>query len=333
MLGSIDIAQKRLSFTINKNILYICKVKSQHHYREMYNDYIIADSLLRISGPISDLATLGLHSFSPFKADTAFVQDAMLEITTGCDIELDGVEAEILTEFDFAEGEAVCRFMRNDEEYIFTLSNDKTPAHIFRCRRDDCSRVQTNVGVVEADSSFMRFGIWFMFNLWSVQRGAVAVHSSVIVYNGEAVMFLGESGTGKSTHTRLWRETILGAELLNDDSPYVRVHDGRLYAYGSPWSGKTACYRNESYPVRGVVRLSQAPYNAIHRLPGVRAIGALLPSLPPAFAFDAQAEDAIMATLSEIITHTKVYHLECLPDAAAARLSYETIYEAGESVK
>lgn len=299
----------------------------------MYNDYIIADSLLRISGPVYDLAGLGLHSFTPFKAEAAPLSDFMMEITTGCDMALDGVETELLTEFDFAEGGAVCRFMRSNEEYIFTLFNDKSQPHIFRCRRDDCSRVQTNVGVVEADNSFMRFGIWFMFNLWSVQRGAVAVHSSVIVYNGEAVMFLGESGTGKSTHTRLWRETILGAELLNDDSPYVRVHDGRLYAYGSPWSGKTACYRNESYPVRGVVRLSQAPYNAIHRLPGVRAIGALLPSLPPAFAFDAQAEDAIMATLSEIITHTKVYHLECLPDAAAARLSYETIYEARESTK
>lgn len=299
----------------------------------MYNDYIIADSLLRISGPVYDLAGLGLHSFTPFKVEAAPLSDFMMEITTGCDMALDGVETELLTEFDFAEGGAVCRFMRSNEEYIFTLFNDKSQPHIFRCRRDDCSRVQTNVGVVEADNSFMRFGIWFMFNLWSVQRGVVAVHSSVIVYSGEAVMFLGESGTGKSTHTRLWRETILGAELLNDDSPYVRVHDGRLYAYGSPWSGKTACYRNESYPVRGVVRLSQAPYNAIHRLPGVRAIGALLPSLPPAFAFDAQAEDAIMATLSEIITHTKVYHLECLPDAAAARLSYETIYEARESTK
>ena len=299
----------------------------------MYNDYIIADSLLRISGPVYDLDGLGLHSFTPFKVEADPLSDFMMEITTGCDMALDGVETELLTEFDFAEGGAVCRFMRSNEEYIFTLSNDKSQPHIFRCRRDDCSRVQTNVGVVEADNSFMRFGIWFMFNLWSVQRGVVAVHSSVIVYNGEAVMFLGESGTGKSTHTRLWRETILGAELLNDDSPYVRVHDGRLYAYGSPWSGKTACYRNESYPVRGVVRLSQAPYNAIHRLPGVRAIGALLPSLPPAFAFDAQAEDAIMATLSEIITHTKVYHLECLPDAAAARLSYETIYEARESTK
>ena len=299
----------------------------------MYNDYIIADSLLRISGPVYDLAGLGLHSFTPFKVEAAPLSDFMMEITTGCDMALDGVETELLTEFDFAEGGAVCRFMRSNEEYIFTLFNDKSQPHIFRCRRDDCSRVQTNVGVMEADNSFMRFGIWFMFNLWSVQRGVVAVHSSVIVYNGEAVMFLGESGTGKSTHTRLWRETILGAELLNDDSPYVRVHDGRLYAYGSPWSGKTACYRNESYPVRGVVRLSQAPYNAIHRLPGVRAIGALLPSLPPAFAFDAQAEDAIMATLSEIITHTKVYHLECLPDAAAARLSYETIYEARESTK
>lgn len=61
-----------------------------------------------------------------------------------------------------------------------------------------------------------------MFNIAAVARQAVAIHSSVISLNGGAVLFLGESGTGKSTHTRLWREHIPGAELLNDDSPIVR---------------------------------------------------------------------------------------------------------------
>ena len=63
----------------------------------MYNDYIIADSLLRISGPVYDLAGLGLHSFSPFKVEAAPSRDVMLEITTGCNMVLDGVKAELLT--------------------------------------------------------------------------------------------------------------------------------------------------------------------------------------------------------------------------------------------
>lgn len=62
-----------------------------------------------------------------------------------------------------------------------------------------------------------------MFNIAAVARQAIAIHSSVISLNGGAVLFLGESGTGKSTHTRLWREHIPGAELLNDDSPIVRI--------------------------------------------------------------------------------------------------------------
>ena len=172
----------------------------------------------------------------------------------------------------------------------------------------------------------MRFGIWFMLNIVAVQRLTAAVHSSVIVCHDEAVMFLGESGTGKSTHTRLWRENIAGATLLNDDSPFVGLRDGRVMAYGSPWSGKTPCYKNECYPIRAIVRLSQAPHNQMRKLRSLQAIGALLPSLPPAFAFDEKLEDAVMNVLSAVVSKVSVYHLECLPNAEAAQLSHNTIF-------
>lgn len=144
------------------------------------------------------------------------------------------------------------------------------------------------------------------------------------------MLFLGESGTGKSTHTRLWRQHIPGAELLNDDSPVVRMTDGTPTVYGTPWSGKTPCYRNEHYPIRAIVRLSQAPHNRIRRLPTVMAIGALLPSCPPAFAYDAALQDHVCATLSDILARVPVYHLECLPDEAAARLSFTTVFGTGD---
>ena len=72
------------------------------------------------------------------------------------------------------------------------------------------------------------------------------------------------------------------------------------------------------------MRLRQAPFNRIERLSVVNAIGALLPSCPPAFAYDTTLQDNICNTLSQLIARTPVYRLDCLPDADAARLSFET---------
>ena len=54
----------------------------------------------------------------------------------------------------------------------------------------------------------------------------------VLFIRGKRFFFLGESGTGKSTHTRLWRENIAGSKLLNDDSPIVRYEEGGVWVYG-----------------------------------------------------------------------------------------------------
>ena len=187
--------------------------------------------------------------------------------------------------------------------------------------------MESNLGIYEeADPSLVRFGIWIMFGIIIAPLGAIAIHSSIIVKDDGGVLCLGESGTGKSTHTRLWREHIEGARLLNDDSPIIRMIEGKCIIYGSPWSGKTHCYVNKCVPVRALMRLSQAPHNKIYQLPALSAIGAILPSCPPAFAYDNALQDHICNTVSEIISCTPVYHLECLPDAAAAELSYSTIF-------
>ena len=288
-------------------------------------DYIVSNLRLRVEGPIADNFDDVLSGFKPFAVERD-VQECDMVVRSGCALSLEGVECEELTRFEFAEREAECVFLRSAEDYILTIKNATLAEHIFKSNRRDSGCVQTNAGVVDADYSFLRFGIWFMLNIVAVQRLTAAVHSSVIVCHDEAVMFLGESGTGKSTHTRLWRENIEGATLLNDDSPFVGLRDGRVMAYGSPWSGKTPCYKNECYPIRAIVRLSQAPHNKMRQLRSLQAIGALLPSLPPAFAFDEKLEDAVMNVLSAVVSKVPVYHLECLPNAEAAQLSHDTIF-------
>lgn len=172
----------------------------------------------------------------------------------------------------------------------------------------------------------LRFALWVGYGLMTCRKDTLAIHSSCIIYKDKAVLFLGESGTGKSTHTRLWREHIPGAVLLNDDSPMIRVEDGKVWAYGSPWSGKTPCYKAERYELKGCVRLSQAPFNEIRKLSVLQSVGALHPSCAPEFAYDETLYDGVSQTLNGILSKVPCYHLACLPDGDAARLSCQTVF-------
>lgn len=172
-----------------------------------------------------------------------------------------------------------------------------------------------------------RYALWLGYGMQGLHDGRLMPHGSCIVCHGEAILFLGESGTGKSTHTRLWGEHIAGARLLNDDGPVIRVEDdGSVWIYGSPWSGKTPCYRAERYPLKACVRLSQAPYNRMTKLPVLHAYAALHPSFPPAFAYDRYLYDLQSNLIGKVLSAVPCYHLACLPDADAARLSYHTLF-------
>lgn len=176
-------------------------------------------------------------------------------------------------------------------------------------------------------AQMLRFALWTGYGLRSADRSRIAVHGSCIVKDGRAYLFLGESGTGKSTHTRLWREHIPGAELLNDDSPIISVEGSFVWIYGSPWSGKTPCYRQERFALCGCVRLVQAPHNRMVRLKGLRAYAAVHPSCPPGFAYDTVLYDGLSRTLDAVLSRVPVYRLECLPDRTAAQLAFRTMTE------
>ena len=145
------------------------------------------------------------------------------------------------------------------------------------------------------------------------------VHASVIEYEGRGYMFLGKSGTGKSTHSGLWLKHIEGTVLLNDDNPVVRVIDGKVYVYGTPWSGKTPCYKKECMPLGGIVRLSQAPYNKISRLRPLMAYTAFMPSCS-CMRWEPKATEALHKSVEKVIMGVGCWHLECLPDEEAARV-------------
>ena len=162
--------------------------------------------------------------------------------------------------------------------------------------------------------------LMIMFALATADKGTVLFHAAAVSHEGRGYMFLGPSGTGKSTHASLWQRYIAGTALVNDDNPVVRIdEDGSATVYGSPWSGKTPCYRNVRYPLGAIVVLSQAPYNKIERLSGIYAYAALMESISGK-RWDERIADGLHQTENALASSLPVWHLECLPDEAAAHL-------------
>lgn len=160
------------------------------------------------------------------------------------------------------------------------------------------------------------------------------MHAAVIVRHGMAQLFLGKSGTGKSTHARLWLQAFPSAWLLNDDNPILRLHPivsdngtttHELRVYGSPWSGKTPCYKNASAPVAAIVKLSQAPHNEMRPLRLPEAYAYVLSSAS-GLKIIPEMMDALYTTIAQTVQTVPMYQLDCLPDTAAAQLCQSTIY-------
>ena len=183
---------------------------------------------------------------------------------------------------------------------------------------------QARVSLEEYPQFGVNNALMVMYALATANKRTALFHSSVVSYQGKGYMFLGQSGTGKSTHSSLWLKYIGGTELVNDDNPVVRVlENNEVRVYGSPWSGKTPCYRNVNYPVGAIVKLSQAPHNEIQRLKGIKAYAAVVPSISGK-RWDKELAEGLHETENLIAQYVRVWHLDCLPDEAAAQLCCKT---------
>lgn len=279
----------------------------------MIQDYLIAGFRLRMKGEPLVKTSEAIEGFRTFATEPAGEAPFQLVWT-------EETAPEFTTKLYQTQQELTSNcFGRYENGYLFATRyhhTDTQPLCVWVPEGGNTAYVQGNL-----NPNLLRFACWIAFGILIAPHKAVAIHTSAIVFRDKAVLFLGESGTGKSTHTRLWRENIAGATLLNDDSPIVRIHNGIPYVYGSPWSGKTPCYKTEMHELVGCVRLSQAPFNEIRKLNVMQAYAALHPSCPPDFAYDEKLYDSISEVLNDILTH-----LACLPNAEAARLSCKTIF-------
>lgn len=161
----------------------------------------------------------------------------------------------------------------------------------------------------------------------SSQLDTVLVHASCVKWQDRAYLFLGKSGTGKSTHSRMWLRALKDVELMNDDHPVIRLNDeGEVIAYGYPWSGKTICYKNIQAKVGGIIRIARAPYNKARRLSSVEAYGSLMTSCS-GMVWEKELADGRDRTMQGIIGSVPCWVMQCLPDEDAALVCSKTVAE------
>ena len=161
----------------------------------------------------------------------------------------------------------------------------------------------------------------------SAYHDTVLVHGSCVRLGDASALFIGPSGVGKSTHSRLWTQHVKGAELLNDDQPALRVlPDGKVYVYGTPWSGKTPCYKNRGAELKAIFRMMQAADNRAVPLDGVNAFCALL-DVTSLMKADMRTFSLISDTVARVADKVGVYVLRNRPDKGAVETSHAIFME------
>ena len=154
-----------------------------------------------------------------------------------------------------------------------------------------------------------------------LSRDTIMLHGSTVALDGKAYLFTAPCGTGKSTHTRLWRE-LFGARavMVNDDKPFLQLTPDGVLAYGSPWSGKHGLATNICVPLQGICLLHRGAENVIHRAEAA----ALLPELRhQTYAPD----DRAAALVDRLVQTVPLWQMGCNKDLEAAKVAFEAMRE------
>ena len=265
-----------------------------------------------------------LPNFSPFVAND--LQESLLftlrvQITDSLDVTSTGYE---LLHTDVQEVDMPrLEIYRRDGGWLLLTAMYQTSAV--------CSRLVISADFTQADLFVTPEAVTFainnatmlLFAFTALQYQTLELHASVTVRGENGYLFLGKSGTGKSTHSRLWMEAFGDALLLNDDNPVVRLEDDGVWVYGSPWSGKTPCYKSARARVGAFVHLQQAPENKITKARPSKAYIVVYSSCS-GLKFIEEVRDEMYNVISHVIEAVPVYELECLPNVEAAQLCART---------
>lgn len=296
------------------------------HTMASQHDFIIGGHLVRIifseqQPQPNDIALL--PSFGPFATDEAGTERPLLTLTVD-DTLRPAKQKTLVRNFDTGNGDTIVHQLPDGGYQFIVKDTAGRPCCLLIANADFSSCRCALNGTPQMRSFGLNDALMLAYAFAGNHFDTLLIHASCATWGGRAYPFTAKSGTGKSTHTSLWLTHIPGAQLLNDDNPIIRIEQGTAYVYGSPWSGKTPCYRNRRLPLGALTRIERAPANSIERLRPVEAFASLLPTCS-SMKWDEATYRRLCDTLTRIIQTIPIYTLHCLPDREAATLCHTTL--------
>lgn len=160
-----------------------------------------------------------------------------------------------------------------------------------------------------------------------LSRDILLMHGSTVAVDGKAYLFTAACGTGKSTHTKFWRQVFGSrAVMVNDDKPFLRITEDGVLACGAPWSGKHGLDTNITAPLQGICILERGRENRIRRIKAEEALPLLLhQGCPPQDDSRISAYEALVDTLTKTVP---LWQMQCNLDPQAAMVAWEAMSEA-----
>lgn len=157
---------------------------------------------------------------------------------------------------------------------------------------------------------------------WFPLQKTILMHASVVAVDGRGYLFSARSGTGKSTHTRLWMQYFgEHAAMINDDKPLLKIQNGIVTAYGTPWDGKHRLSTNTSVPLAGICFLHRAFNNEIERIDAAKAYPMMLQQTYRPHNRESMCSTLVL--LDELLSFIPVYLLHCNMEISAVKTAYE----------
>ncbi len=214
---------------------------------------------------------------------------------------------------------------KDEKENILTMEASSDWSHVdINIEKDHyIVRESGEASCVDYCYPFVLCGIAFRILL--MHHDGLVIHASSIAFHDKGILFTAPSGTGKSTHVRLWQETF-GDEVtvVNDDTPAIRFIDGVPMLFGTPWSGSLGKHTNTQAPLRAIVALERSAENSIRKLNSMEALRILMTrSLLP--YFDEKLMAVACGQVERLLGGVDVYLLKCRPDKEAVELVYQCI--------
>lgn len=224
----------------------------------------------------------------------------------------------------YDEVQQMCRDYATSQEPDVCIAT--TPAHIEREREESRQqRIVEGLPPYEFPDSYLEtLAVYRQIADYMLQHDTLLFHGSAIAVDGQCFLFTAKSGTGKSTHTHLWRQ-MLGdkAVMVNDDKPLIQISSSKPQPiiYGTPWDGKHHLSSNTSVPLKAICILTRSLDNHIERITPADAADML-------FQQSYHPDDALLIMqylelINQLAQKTELYLLGCNMDPEAARVAYE----------